>query len=106
MPSWWNNYFELILVNLVRILRLMLVIISFPTTSFTVDGSFENIGIAFRVFFIFLFYGFVMLVIAYPSGVFFFFSYTRNVLMNGDNWKIRKLSNISVLFPNFNLLFN
>jgi hypothetical protein len=54
-PSWWNKSFELILVNLVRILRFMWVMISFPTTAFIVDGSFENIGIDFCIFFIFLF---------------------------------------------------
>jgi hypothetical protein len=43
-PSWWNNSFELILVVLVRRIRFLLVIISFPIVSFIVDGSFENIA--------------------------------------------------------------
>jgi hypothetical protein len=48
---WWNKYFELILMGIISFL---FVIISFPTVSFIVDGSFENIGMNFRFFFIFL----------------------------------------------------
>jgi hypothetical protein len=54
-PSRLNNSSQFILVVLVRRIKLLLVIISFPVTAFIVDGSFENISIVFRLFFIFLF---------------------------------------------------
>jgi hypothetical protein len=54
-PSWWNNSFEIMLLVLVRRVRFLLVIISFPSTAFIIDGVFENIIIAFIIFFIFLF---------------------------------------------------
>jgi hypothetical protein len=50
--SWWNKYYELILV---RRIIFLLVIISFPIVVFIVDGAFENVGIDFSIFFIFLF---------------------------------------------------
>jgi hypothetical protein len=52
---WWKNCSELILVVLVRRIRFMMVIISFPTGAFIVDGAFENIIIDFILFFIFIF---------------------------------------------------
>jgi hypothetical protein len=48
---WWNDSYELILV---RRIRLFLVMISFLVATFIVDGSFDNIGIYFRILFIFL----------------------------------------------------
>jgi hypothetical protein len=48
-PSWWNNSSELILVFIVRRIRFLLEIISFHVVVFIVDGSFENIIIAFRI---------------------------------------------------------
>jgi hypothetical protein len=46
-PSRWNNYSKMIIVVVMRIMRFLLIIISFPIVSFFVDGYFENIGIVF-----------------------------------------------------------
>jgi hypothetical protein len=53
-PSWWNKSSKLILVIFVRRLSFLLVNIAFHVVAFTLDGAFENIGINFRLFFIFL----------------------------------------------------
>jgi hypothetical protein len=87
--SWWNDSFELILV---RKMKFMLVIISFLVVALifygSFDGSFENIGIAFRIFFIFLLRWLCDLSACISLG------------------NLRILSKILVLFSNFKLLFN
>jgi hypothetical protein len=50
----------------------MLIIISFPSTTFIVDGTFENISIALGFSSFSFSNGFVILVIASPMGSFVF----------------------------------
>jgi hypothetical protein len=78
--SWWNNSSKLILVG--RIIFL-LVINSFPTTSFIVYGAFENIGITFSFFFIFLFLWLCDLSACISVGGLLFFFVAKTCL---DEW--------------------
>jgi hypothetical protein len=48
--SWWSNSCGLIIVVLMRRIKNLLVMISFPTVAFIIDGFFKNISIDFRIF--------------------------------------------------------